>query len=414
LAAVYAVWFRRQGRSAPAALLWSAAGIFCSPTWFYGTTTFDESICTLSVVSALVVAILTRRTNSGLGPAAAGLLIGLAVHCKPPLGIFILPALAGNADERAPLKSQWPRFAWMLGGLGLGLTAYFAYDLYKFPPGAADVAGEYATKYLPFWPGRPLFGLLGITISPGTGAIWHWPPLAIALYGIKVRYRQEPWLGPWFIAASAIYVVFIATLTFFSGEPSWGPRYLTPLFGLLWLFAPAATSVLGRRALAGLLMAGLLVQIAGLSVETNRLYFERQWPTIKFWLDPWFYFRPGDSKLLNRPREIVEILSNRGRRAESFTPAAEPTFPVTVPSDPVDVLDYHVLNSLRPWWTSQQYLAPQERPVDLAKTVELLLALAGLGLAAVVPTLLRRTKAQGGTTEREESAADPQFELITA
>ena len=416
LAVVYAVWFRQQGQSPAAALLWSAAGVFCSPIWFYGTTTFDESLGALSVVSALVVAISTRRANSRLGAAFAGLLLGLAVHCKPPLGIFILPALAGNADERMPPKSQWRRFAWMLAGLALGLAAYAAYDLYKFPPGVADVSAEYTAKYAPFWPGRPLFGLLGITISPGAGAIWYWPPLVIALYGLKVSSRGEPWLAPWFVAASAIYVAFIATLTFFAGEPAWGPRYLTPLFGLLWLFAPAATSALSQVAIAGLLAAGLLVQVAGLSVETTRFFFQHHGTNVNHLFDPWFYLRPADSKLFNRPREIVEILSERGPPAPSFTPAEEPTFPIFVPvsGDPVDVRSYGVLSSLRPWWISQQYLAPQERPVNLAKTAELLLALAGLGLAAVMPTLLRRTKAQGGTTKREDSAAAPQFELATA
>ena len=33
---------------------------------------------------------------------------------------------------------------------------------------------------------------------------------------------------------------------------------------------------------------------------------------------------------------------------------------------------YHVLNSLRPWWISQWYLAPAARPVDLGATVVLL------------------------------------------
>lgn len=399
LAAVYAVWFRSQGQSPPAALLWSAAGVFCSPIWFYGTTTFDESLGTIAVVAALVAAILTRRANPAVGAAVAGLLIGLAVHCKPPLGIFVLAALAGNADEHAPLRSQWPRFAWMLGGLGLGLTAYFAYDLYKFPPGAADVAGEYAAqRYVPLWPGRPLIGFLGLTMSPGTGALWYWPPLAIALYGLKVWRRGEPWLGPWFIAASAIYVVFIATLTFFSGEPSWGPRYLTPLFGLLWLFAPAATTTMRRGVVAALLAAGLLVQIAGLSVETTRFFFERPGSNLDYFRDPWFYFRPSASKLLVRPAEIAAILGDCDLRASHFTPASAPTFPVFVPVEDgsIDVRNYHVLNSLRPWWISQRYLEPSERPVDLAKTAELLLILAGLGLAAMCPAFAGGVKVRGG------------------
>jgi hypothetical protein len=227
--------------------------------------------------------------------------------------------------------------------------------------------------------------LLGITISPGAGAIWYWPPLVIALYGLMVSSRGEPWLAPWLVAASAIYLAFIATLTFFAGEPAWGPRYLTPLFGLLWLFAPAATSALKRVTIAGLLAAGLLVQVAGLSVETTRFFFQHHGANVNHLFDLGFYLRPADSKLLNRPREIVEILSERGPPPPSFTPAEEPTFPIFVPvaGDPVDVRSYGVLSSLRPWWISQRQLEPAERPVDLAKTAELLLIAAGLGLAAM-------------------------------
>jgi hypothetical protein len=383
LAVVFAIWFRHQGHSTGRAMLWAAAGVFCSPAWFYGTTTFDESLGAVSVATALVVAILSRRNRSHVGAAAAGLLLGLAVQCKPPLGIFILPALAGNADEFKPLREQRARFAWMLAGLAVGVAAYFGYDLYKFPPGDSNVAAEYAARYAPFWPGRPLFGFLGLTISPGIGAIWFWPPVAAALCGMRVRFRNEPWLAPWFVAAAAIYVVFVATLTFYSGEPSWGPRYLTPLFAAMWLFAPDASAVLSRRAIAALLAAGLFVQLLGLSVETNRLYCQRQWPTSKFLADPLFYFRPSDSKLINRPWEIYQILSG-GSRATNYTYAAEPTFPVHVPHEPMDdIRRYHVLNSLRPWWINQRFLDPAERPVDIAKTAALLLGFAGIGLAAM-------------------------------
>src|SRR5262249_2809826 len=42
LAIFYAVWFRHQGLTPRAAVLWAGAGIFCTPNWFYGTSTFDD------------------------------------------------------------------------------------------------------------------------------------------------------------------------------------------------------------------------------------------------------------------------------------------------------------------------------------------------------------------------------------
>lgn len=386
LAAIYALWFRRQGSSPAAALLWALAGVFCSPLWFYGTTTFDDCLGALAVVLASVVAVLSRRSRPSLGAAIAGLLLGLAFNCKPPLAIFLLAAAAGNADEKLPLALQRARFAWMFFTLSLGIAAYVGYDLYKFPPGETNVAEELA-RYAPLWPGRPLFGLLGLTISPGAGALWYWPPVVIAICGLLPLVRSEPWFGPWMIASLVIYLAFISTLSFFVGEPAWGPRYLTPAFAALWLFAPRGAARLRRRMVISLLAAGMIVQLAALSVETVRLYIEEQWPQERFLNDRWFYFSPLEAKLVNRPREIFDILADRGPRAERFTPAAEPTFPVAVPRKPIDVRRFHVLNSLRPWWISQQYLSPAERPVDLKAAAACLLALAALGLSAMAAAL---------------------------
>jgi hypothetical protein len=50
------------------------------------------------------------------------------------------------------------------------------------------------------------------------------------------------------------------------------------------------------------------------------------------------------------------------------------------PGGPETVHTYHVLNSLRPWWISQQYLAADRRPVDLTRTAGLLSLTSFLGL----------------------------------
>ncbi len=384
LAVIYAAWFQRQGQSPWAAILWALAGVFCSPLWFYGTTTFDDCLGALAVVAAVVIAHGSRRSRPSVGAALSGMLLGLAFNCKPPLAIFLLPALAGNANEQLPLRCQRARIAWMLAGLGVGIAAYIGYDLYKFPPGATNIAQE-MSGYAPLWPGRPLFGLLGLTISPGAGALWYWPPVCIALYGMFRWRHRDRWFVPWSIAAVAIYLVFISTLSFFVGEPAWGPRYLTPAFGVLWLFAPQGAAAMRRRTVFALLAAGLAVQLSALSVETVRLYIEKQWPLERFLNDRWFYFRPLDAKIVNRPREIFDILTDRGSPTAKFSSAAEPTFPVTASRRPIDVREYQVLNTLRPWWISQRRLDVADRPVDLKAALETLvgLALSGLALMAI-------------------------------
>ena len=46
---------------------------------------------------------------------------------------------------------------------------------------------------------------------------------------------------------------------------------------------------------------------------------------------------------------------------------------------PEAVRKYHFLNSFRPWWASQRYLRPEQRPVALGVTLLLLLAVAAVG-----------------------------------
>ena len=101
---------------------------------------------------------------------------------------------------------------------------------------------------------------------------------------------------------------------------------------------------------------------------------------------PELYFHPAISHLINRPREIVEVLSSQGDRAERYSPSPAPTFafPVIdfVERGPAAIRKYHVLNSFRPWWANMGYLDQRIRPVNLTKTELLLLltSLAGLGL----------------------------------
>ncbi|MGA7499252.1 MAG: hypothetical protein WBX00_21175, partial [Isosphaeraceae bacterium] len=73
LAATYAVLFRRLGIGPKASLLWAAAGIFCTPNWYYGTSTFDDILGTAAVVLAVALALGCRQCHPRAGAVAAGL-----------------------------------------------------------------------------------------------------------------------------------------------------------------------------------------------------------------------------------------------------------------------------------------------------------------------------------------------------
>jgi hypothetical protein len=224
-------------------------------------------------------------------------------------------------------------------------------------------------------------------LSPGAGAIWYCPTLVLSILGLARWHRTEKLLCRSVLAASAGFMLFISMLTFFKGDLSWGPRYLTPVFAVWWLFAPAGAALLRPRLVAVVLLAGMAVQLLGLSVDPHRLYLQRKLWSRFYVVNPWLYFHPAIGHLGNRPREIVEILSADTAASEAFTPARSPTYALPIlehipQHGPQAVEKYHVFNALRPWWLSQAYLKPWERPVDLGRSwvVFSIAALAGLAL----------------------------------
>jgi hypothetical protein len=320
------------------------------------------------------------------------LMLGLAFNCKEPLGIFVLAVLAASYDRRLDLRKQLARIGLILAGLAIGIAVYKGYDLYKFPPGTTEGHAELLKKYAPNWPGNPILALLSLAFSPAAGVFFYFPPLLIAVYGIRAWYRTERWFCLAVLAATAVFILFISSMTIFKGDPAWGPRYLTPIFATFWIFVPAGASFLRRRVNVTLIILGLMVQLGALSVDPHRLYMQHRLPSAFFLQAPGLYFHPAISHLANRPREIMEIASARGGRAELFTPSPSPTFafPVIdfVENGPEAVRKFHVLNSFRPWWISQEYLTPAQRPVNLHSAVMWLVSSMIMGLVLVLASRL--------------------------
>jgi hypothetical protein len=301
------------------------------------------------------------------------------------------------------MRVRWRYFVVVLIGLVVGIVFYKGYDWYKFPPGSREPHSELIRRYAPNFPGNPAAALLGLSLSPGAGVVWYSPATLIAVCGISGWMQRDRLLCLTILAGASIFVAFLSSMTIFKGDPTWGPRYLTPVLALLWLFAPAGAARLRRRRVVMLLAAGVLVQVAGLSVDPHRLYIEQRLPSAFGVIRPWMYFNLNVSHLAQRPRELWEILVDERQPAGKFSPSPSPTFAFPIIDEiaapgPAAARRYHVLDSLRPWWASQWYLEPTERPVDLPATAFTLLAAfaGGLGLAArSIPAAKQRESPEG-------------------
>jgi hypothetical protein len=381
LAVLYAQWFRSRGLSRPAALAWAAAGIFCTPSWNYGTSTFDDILGAFTLVGAFTLAVAARRRGLGWS-LAAGLVLGLAFNCKQPLALFVLPVLAAADAPGAGTTGRLVRALLILAGLGTGVLAYKAYDSWKFPAEALAVHADEWVNLGPVWTPNPVPPLLSLTVSPGAGALWYCPTVLLACYGLAAGWRREKIVCICVVAASVGFLLFLSFVAFYKGEPSWGPRYLTPVLALGWLWAPAGAAVVPRRLTVVLLTLGLLVQLLALSVDPQRLHLQRALPNSTYAQPGWLHFDLRLSHLVNRPREVVEVCT--AGRAPAYTPAPSPTYatPAIRGSATDAVHEYQVFASLRPWWVHQPYLEIADRPVGIAATVLFFgaVAAAGLGL----------------------------------
>ena len=348
LAVVYTLWFRSLGQNCLPAVGWGSAGIFCTPNWFYATSTFDDVWGATALVGAVVLAGASRR---GWGWAlAAGLALGLAFNCKQPLGLFVLPVLAVAYDWKASPRRQWARLGLIVAGLAAGVAAYKVYDYYKYPPEALLAHADAWANRGPLWNANPIPALLSLSVSLGAGAFWYCPTWPIALRGLAASYRLDKWVGVAVLAASAGFVLFISFVAFYKGDPCWGPRYLTPMLALWWLWAPAGAARLGRRLVVLVLVLGVVVQLLALSVDPQRLHLERALPSATYSQPGWLHFEPALSHLLNRPREIGEILTSGHERSAAYSPAPSPTFATPGISSRITeaIWDYRVFASLRP------------------------------------------------------------------
>jgi hypothetical protein len=392
IAVLFAVHFRRRGMTPRAAVGWAAAGIFCSPCWYYGTSTFDDILGATCVVAALVSAARAGSDVGYLRVAAVGLLLGLAFNCKPPLAVFLLPALA-LADNRALGRpARIARAGLMTGGVALGVFGCWAYDRYKFPPEIKATHGPLLERYPPIYFGNPAEALLDFVAGPSSGSLWYFPPVILCLCGMLWLWRRgDRCLVLAGGLAAGIFVGFLSLMTFYKGDPAWGPRYLTPLFAAGWLVAPYGAAVVGRRWTKVLIALGVVVQVLGLAVEPQRLYVEQRAPSDFYMISPWLHFNRKLAHLPNRPREVYEAVT--AAPAPAFAPAPTPTFaPPSVemllgPGEegPQVVARYQIYSGLRFWWATFPHLPPAQRPIDLTSATCVLggMMVAGLGLLAV-------------------------------
>jgi hypothetical protein len=394
LTSVILFLFFRSFRLTPKrAFTGALAYAFCSLGFAVATTSFDHPQRGFWLLLAFYLAYVSQRNKSAVYAFLAGLSGAVTVHYNEPMVIMFPFAALLFFSVRPYLTKDSLRllFAFVFGALlVLLLWGYFNElrfgDFFagRFGNSISDRAGAAVASH------NVVVGIIGLFASPGKGLIFYGPPSVLALGGFVRMWRSHKILVVSIAAPSLIYIVSIASRTYWGGDWCWGPRYLLVILPLLFLGWARLRAK--RTVVIGIAAVGLAVQILGNSLDMHRFYFERYAAANFYDFQPDFHFE--NSMLFSRPGEILESIQRhselslvQNRKAFRMGPYPESnTYSIFGTNQPVAY--FRVFWYPRPWplWTSM--LRQEER----RPAYNLLLAIA-VGVTLIGMALLWRQRA---------------------
>ena len=357
-AAALAVWvaflFAWRISSDVRASVETAAAIgFGTLVWTYAKFGFNAPLATLSVLFGTYGAWVGARLNRPGMLVLGGVGLGAALLVKHELALVCLPIGLWLIAES---KSDWRLVIrrGLLSGtpvvVAVLITLYYNHVRFGNPFDTGYLRDETLAI------GSFSAGFVGLLFSPGRSVFIYSPVVVGGLAAMIALRRRDPATLLLFAGEFAIMLCFYASLVNWDAERSYGPRYLLPVIPLLVL--PIAGLISKSRALAGLLVLSVIVQIPGVLVDFSkvgaarvigpRTETERQWT--------W-----GASGLAINTRASLAAIPENGRRvATGERPPVQPG-----QSSTRDFSDQFAF-SFDFWWLYLFYLGVVSAPVALA------------------------------------------------
>jgi hypothetical protein len=182
---------------------------------------------------AAALALLLR--DSPRTAAWSGLLLGLAVVCRPPNIVLVAPLALFVLLRR---RGAGPLFA------ALAAIPFVLHVMYA----AAYLGSPFATGYWNAFPevanfrGNPLVGLAGLLVSPSRGLFVFSPIFLFAALGavISLRDRRRWPIAPFLAAGTVLLVLLYSRWTTWWGGHTFGYRYLIETLPGLMVFLAIA------------------------------------------------------------------------------------------------------------------------------------------------------------------------------
>jgi hypothetical protein len=267
--------------------------------------------------------------------------------------------------------------------VGIGLAPFVAlilwYNWVRFGSIAATGHHESTFGYA-IW-----LGASGLLFSPGKGLIWYCPTLLLLAFAGRPFYRRYGALLTGFAVMTVAIFTLYGAVTFWHGDPTWGPRYVYPIVPFLTLplgmLLPRLRTVSPTSVVMVFVIGvSLLIQVSAVSVSEWRSWYRLiayeeskgypwQWQASRYR----YFWNPAESPLNYQIHGLYQMVYDavlNSHRYEIVAPVEDGT---------LDNLVYgYSINQWNFWWKSDELNWWMGRQ----KVVAAMLALTATGLAS--------------------------------
>lgn len=270
-----AVLFVIVGRSHPhVEAAWTAA-LFALGTsmWSTSQALWQHPAAVLALCVALLFFSLAGQDPAWAGRAGLPLAVAAAArHADVALVAVLVVAIAIRWPRQVPRVIAW--------GAPVALAVVAYQWLYFGSPLAHGFSGSGARFSAPWGEGH-----LGLLASPAKGLLVFTPVVGVAAVGLVSAFRKgDRWWALTMASATLAHWALVGRWSEWHGGESWGPRMMTDVLPLLFVFVPDGFDIL-PRATAVLGIVSVAVQALGAfayDYRWERLYWRGR-PEAALW-----------------------------------------------------------------------------------------------------------------------------------
>jgi len=335
--------------------------------WPDAVSGLEQTQITLFVLAAIYAVFTgTRGRASRYRIVAGGMALGLALLSRYDAVIFLPPILAHVfllIRHRKGVVDASKAAAALVAGFVPSTVAILAWDFARYGRWLDPGLHEQTLSATPW------YGVLSLLVSPGKGIFWYVPLIFVVPWALKLFWQRHAPLAALIGLLSLEALLFYGSLSYWHGDPAWGPRYLYVVLPLLMLPLAEVVSRFHLRNIRSLVFlalgaAGILIQVSAVSVTQWRFWYRIQaleahtnnpfqWGASHYH----YYWIPRQSPILIQIDNVyqvlrLDLLHTKRYNLTARPTACRPTPPGHCPSNPAD---FYPVNTLAFWWADARH-----------------------------------------------------------